>query len=54
MTAYGIALYAAAAILLFDGLAEVISVKWEWKYSRGVLRIIMAVIIAVIALLIWF
>jgi hypothetical protein len=52
---YGIALYAVAAILLFDGIAELVSIYvWKKKYARGVLRIIIAVVIAVIALSIWF
>lgn len=46
---YARALYAAATVLLASGFAELISLKWGVDYSRGVLQIIFAVVLLIIA-----
>jgi len=54
MKEYGIALTAAAVVLLADGLAELGSMRWHWRYSRPVLRIILAGTAWIVALILWF
>ncbi len=48
---YSIALYAAAAIAFVDGVVEFMGIKWRWKFSRPLMRMIIAVVASVVAIL---
>ena len=48
---YSIALYAAAAIAFVDGVVELMGITWHWRFSRPLMRMIIAVAASVIAIL---